>query len=222
MKQQRGMTLPEVLIALLVFAAIASTSVYALRLGIDSRDQLTTADQSLKAFQIARTLMKEDFAQLAMRPVRDEFGNHKPAAFLGNLTTFGGNAADDEKTLAAFVRDGWINPGARLPRSALQHVEYVFKGDALIRRARIYLDETTQSDVSERVLFEGLTTARAAFLTGEARGELVWTDIWPISDSRTGAPRAVSITVERDGEPPVVQYFWIGALINDQTVGAAP
>jgi prepilin-type N-terminal cleavage/methylation domain-containing protein len=60
--QQQGLTLPEVLIALLVFSAIAATSVYALRLGVDSRDQLARVDDELKSFQLARTLIKEDMA----------------------------------------------------------------------------------------------------------------------------------------------------------------
>ncbi len=209
--EQRGMTLPEVMIALLVFAAIASTSVYALRLGVDSRDQLGGVDDRLKSFQIARTLIKEDLAQVTNRIVRDEFGSPLPAAFRGNLVSFGGSAADDEKLLAAFVRAGWRNPDADAPRSALQYVEYVYKSGALIRRARVYLDETSNSDVMERVLFDGLDNARAAFLTGEQRGELQWADIWPVSN-RGAPPRAVALTLERAGEEPLEQLFWIGEV----------
>jgi general secretion pathway protein J len=205
------MTLPEVMIALLVFAAIASTSVYALRLGVDSRDQLGRVDDSLKSFQIARTLIKEDLAQATDRIVRDEFGAPLPAAFRGNLVSFGGSAADDERLLAAFVRAGWRNHEARAPRSALQYVEYVFKNGALIRRARVYLDDTANADVMERTLFEGLDDARMAFLTGELRGELQWADIWPVP-GRPAAPRAVSLTLEREGEEPLEQLFWIGEV----------
>ncbi len=209
--RQRGMTLPEVLVALLVFAAIASASVYALRLGVDSRDQLAAADAELKAFQIARTLIKEDLAQVTRRKVRDEFGEIGPAAFRGNLVTFGGRVEDDENVLMAFVRDGWVNPGAHAPRSALQYVEYIFRDGALIRRARIYLDEAAQSDVIERVLFDGLEGASAAFLVGEERGELAWADIWPVS-AASAPPPAVALRLEWPDRAPLEQRFWIGEM----------
>ncbi len=210
-RSQKGMTLPEVLIAILVFAAIASTSVYALRLGVDSRDQLAVADEQLKAFQIARTLIKEDMAQVVPRNVRDEFGENHAAPFQGNLVSFGARAADDEKTLLSFVRSGWRNPNAEAPRSTLQFVNYVFKNGALIRRARIYLDDASRSDEIERVLFEGLGNASAAFLIGETQGELDWADIWPVS-SEDAPPKAVSLTLEWPTGEPLVQLFWIGEM----------
>ncbi|WP_428409172.1 type II secretion system minor pseudopilin GspJ [Hyphococcus sp.] len=210
-RAQQGLTLPEVLIALLVFSAIAATAVYSLRLGVDSRDQLASVDKDLKSFQIARTLIKEDLAQVSARRVRDEFGDGRPAAFMGNLETFGARRQEDERVLASFVRAGWINPGADEPRSALQYVEYVFRGGALIRRTRAYLDEASDADTSERILFGGLLDARAAFLLGEQRGELDWADIWPVSGA--GAPpRALSIILEREGRAPIEQLFWIGAV----------
>jgi len=208
-RAQKGMTIPEVLISLLIFAAIASSCVYALRLAVDSRDQLSAADEKIKAFQISRTIIKEDLAQATSRSVRDEFGAQVGAYFRGNLVSYGGRAQDDEKLLAAFVRDGWQNPEADQPRSALQYVEYVYKGGALIRRAQVYLDATGQSEAIERVLFDGLTDARATYLIGETRGDLNWSDIWPVSGVIT-APRAIAITLEWTDKAPLEQFFWIG------------
>jgi general secretion pathway protein J len=210
-RRQRGLTLPEVLIALLVFSAIAATSVYALRLGVDSRDQLARVDDELKAFQIARAIIKEDMAQVTMRRVRNEFGDMEETVFRGNLESFGARREDDERLLAAFVRGGWINPDAEAPRSALQYVEYVYRNGALIRRSRAYLDEAPDADMSERVLFGDLQDARATFLLGEARGELEWADIWPVG-ANAPPPKAVAITLEREGRPPLQQFFWIGAF----------
>lgn len=210
-RRQNGFTLPEVMIALLVFAAIASTSVYALRLGVDSRDQLAAADERLKAFQIARTLIKEDLAQVTARNVRDEFGQLLPAAFRGNIVEFGGRVEDDETLLLAFVRNGWRNPNADAPRSSLQYVEYILKDGALIRRARVYLDEAAQSDVMERVLFDDLEDASVLFLIGENRGELEWADIWPVSGAAK-PPSAVLLTLTWSDQAPVEQRFWIGEL----------
>lgn len=209
-RSQRGMTLPEVLVALLMFSAIAATSVQALRLGVESRDQLEAMNARMKSEQLSRLLIKEDLAQIVLRTVRDEFGTTNTAPFRGNLTRYGGSAADDETTLAAFVRRGWINPEAESPRSALQYVEYIFRDGVLIRRARIYPDGAPGADVMERELFTGLDQVRAAFLVGEARGELQWADIWPTGGA--SLPKALSLTFERNGAPPLTQLFWIGEI----------
>lgn len=215
--RQKGFTLAEVLIALLIFALIAAASVYALRLGVDSRDQLAEADAVLKRIQISRTLIKEDLAQIVSRSVRDEFGVRTGGAFSGGQVRFGRTESDDEKTLVAFTRGGWLNPDAVAPRSALQHVEYVFKDGALIRRAFVYLDETENSEFVERVLFENLESAEAEFLNGEIRGELEWADAWPLSSGTRTPPRAVAITLYEDGKEPLRQLFWIGDVGEAQS-----
>lgn len=208
---QSGLTLAEVLIALLIFSFIAAASVYALRLGVESRDQLSAADSALKKIQIARLLIKEDLAQVADRPVRDEFGIVNAAAFAGGQVTFGRRAADDEKVLMSFVRSGWLNPNAQAPRSALQRVEYIFKNNALIRRSRVYLDETENIQTIDRILFDDLEDATAAFVNGEFRGELQWADAWPVSSAQLW-PEAVALTLYKTDEEPLRQLFWIGAL----------
>jgi len=211
-QSQKGVTLPEVLISLLIFALIASASVYALRLGVDSREQLSAADQQLKKLQIARILIKEDLAQVVARPARDEFGGLSPVYFAGGQTSFAGRAEDDEKILVSFTRGGWLNARAATPRSTLQHVEYIFKGGAIIRRARIYLDEAPNAEIVERVLFDGLTGANAQFLIGEFRGELDWADVWPVSGGAQRPPRAVALVLEQGGSETLRQLFWIGEV----------
>ncbi len=65
--------------------------------------------------------------------------------------------------------------------------------------------------MSERVLFDDLVDARAAFLLGEDRGELQWADIWPVAGG-SPPPRAIALTIEREDETPLRQLFWIGAV----------
>ena len=211
-QSQNGVTLPEVLISLLIFSLIASASVYALRLGVDSRDQLNAADDQLKKLQIARIIMKEDLAQVVARPTRDEFGRLTPVSFSGGQISFASRVEDDEKILVSFTRGGWLNPRAAAPRSALQQVDYVFRGGAVIRKARVYVDEAPNAEIVERVLFDGLEDATAQFLIGEFRGELDWADAWPVSGSATGAPRAVAIELETGAPEPLRQLFWIGEV----------
>lgn len=214
--KQHGLTLVEVMIALLVFALIASASVYALRLGVDSRDQLSEVDANLRALQLARVLIKDDLAQVVNRPVRDEFGVAKPAAFSGGQITFGSRAEDDEQILVEFVRGGWLNPNASDPRSTLQHIKYIFRQGTLWRRSYDYLDETENANFSERVLFDNLEDASASFLNGEFRGEPQWADAWPLGPGETAGPKAIAIDLTPENGTPFRQLFWIGSI------GAAP
>ena len=207
---QKGLTLVEVMVALMVFALIAAACVYALQMGVNSREQLEAADADLKEVQLARILIKEDLAQVVNRSVRDSFGVAKPSAFAGGQITFGGRAEDDEEILVEFVRGGWLNPNAQNPRSTLQHVQYIFTDGALVRRARLYLDETENADVIERVLFAELDDASADFLSGQNRGELEWADAWPVSGAASGPPKAVRISLSSEKLGDLEQLFWIG------------
>ena len=220
--RQKGLTLAEVMVALLIFSLIAASSVYALRLGVESRDQLEAADDELKRLQLARLLIKEDLAQITPRPARDEFGIAPASVFFGGEVVFSGRREDDERILLSFVRGGWVNPGAVSPRSALQHVEYVFTGGALVRRARAFVDETQASEGFERVLFDNLDEAYTEFLVGEVRGDLDWADAWPLDGAVIGGagggadaslPRAVALVMRmEEGAPLLRQYFWLGEL----------
>lgn len=212
MRRQQGFTLPEVLVALLIFSLIAAASVYALRLGVDSRDQLAASDERLKELQIARVLIKEDFAQVTARPVRDEFGILTPAYFHGGQSLFERRPVSGEDVLVTFVRGGWLNPNARAPRSALQYVEYIRKDDALIRRARVYLDDASRSERIERVLFDDIEGADIQFLAGEIRRELQWADAWPVSGAQSPPPRAVAITITDKNGDELRQLFWVGEI----------
>ncbi len=209
---QYGFTLAEVLVALLIFSLIAAASVYALNLGVNARDQLGDADEALKELQLARMLIKEDTAQIVMRPVRDEFGATAPAPFQGGRNIVRSRIEDDEQILVSFTRAGWLNPQASAPRSALQYVEYLKRGNAVIRRSRPYLDDARGASRVERVLFSNVETAAAEFVVGEFRGELEWTNEWPVSGSGPAAPIAMALIVGSANGEEIRHLFWIGSL----------
>jgi general secretion pathway protein J len=211
LEAQRGLTLAELLVALLVFSFVAAASVYSLRLGVEAREQLSEADARLGEFEVARMLIKEDMTQLVARAVRDEFGNALGPPFQGGTELRVRPAVPGERLLLAFVRDGWANPDGEAPRSSLQYVEYVEKEGAIIRRARPFLDDARGQPRFERVLFRGTSDVQIAFLNGEARGELQWTEGWPVGGAG-GFPRAISLafSTERFGE--LSQLFWIGEI----------
>ena len=215
---QRGLTLPELMIALLIFGFISSVGLYVLRLGVDGREQLQTTDETLREWQMARLIVRQDLLQLSMRTVRDEFGNRQLGPVLAGLGFTGRDPVQGEIPLLAFARSGWTNDDDLAPRSTLQYVEYVQVGDEIIRRARPYLDGAEDQPISQRVLFTGVRDVEISCFAGEGSRGLNWTQDWP-GPFGVGAPRAIrfSFTTERFGD--MEQLFWIGDLpLSDDPV----
>ncbi len=211
-KPQSGFTLPELLVALLIFSLVATAAVFALRLGVNAREQLTRASGTLADWQAARIIIKEDLAGMVVRPVRDEFGSPAGPPFRGGMEAYERNAPRGETRLAAFVRAGWSNPGGDAPRSNLQHVEYLYRDGALVRRIRPFIDDARGQKRFERALLRDIGDVEMNFLTGEVRGELDWAAAWPLPQLRQPFPMALSIAVRSGRFGEVEQLFWIGPL----------
>jgi general secretion pathway protein J len=210
-RRQHGLTLPELLVALLIFAMISGAAVYALRLSVEGREQLTAADGDIRAMQVARLVLKQDLAMVALRTVRDEFGDPYPAPFLGGDGLAFRRPKEGERVLLAFVRRDWANPGDVAPRSTLQAVEYLVIGDKFVRRVRPYLDDARGQPRIDRALLEGVTNVEIGFYGGTETGAgLSWTALWPAPPATGPAPEAIRLvmTTKRFGE--IEQLFWIG------------
>lgn len=210
-QRQRGLTLVELLIAMLVFSAIAAASIYVLRMGIDGRDQLEVADARGRDFTIARTIIRSDLSQIAPRVVSDEFGARPGAPFEGGDAFLNRPGIDGETQLVAFVRRGWANP-LNAPRPRLQFVEYVYRDNRVIRRARPYLDAARDHDVIERVLFDGVSLAEMSFLRGETSAGLDWVSGWP-APGASEPPRAVRLRIISERHGDLSQLFYLGDVV---------
>jgi general secretion pathway protein J len=207
--RQSGVTLPELLIALFIFALISGAAVYTLRLSIDGREQLARSDSTVRDLQVLRIILREDLLQMAPRTARDEFGNLPPAQFLGGAGFSFRTPVEGETPLLGFVRDGRANPEAVAPRSTLQPVEYILVGDRLVRRTRTYVDAARSAKIVDRVLMKGVRSVRPQFLNGETPSGLQWVELWP-SLGAVGAPRAMRLELETEAFGALTLDFWIG------------
>ncbi len=202
---QRGLTLAEMLVALSVFGLIALTCLLMLRLSINSDEQLNRTSQMVTEFQIARTLIKADLAQITQRQVRNEIGEVMAAPLIGGAYSRGNFVTNDqnETLLLAMISNGRINPGDIYPQSSLQYIEYRLVEDKILRRVWTYLDRLQETPHSEQVLFKGLKDVSIRFLDGTR-----WTDQW---QSRAGvlAPRALQLEFAHPLLGPVNQIFYI-------------
>ncbi|MEL7028452.1 MAG: type II secretion system minor pseudopilin GspJ [Pseudomonadota bacterium] len=198
MNKSRGFTLAEMLVALFAFAVLSAAATSILTYSLQSKEALSKADDELRAFQIARAVMKSDFGQVALRPVRDPFGGFPGVSFAGGELAPPG-------VLIAFVRRGWENPDGLEQRASLQYVEYLLVNDALVRRSRARLDPTLDTPVSERVLLEGVADASISFLQSDQ-----WSDRWETRGSLSGrTPQALAIEMDLADLGPVRQVFMV-------------
>jgi general secretion pathway protein J len=194
----RGFTLVEMLVAMALFSLLAVAASSLLGVSLRNADVFARADAATRELQIARTIMRADFSQIARRPVRDAYGARTP-------TIFAGGAAVAEKPILAFVRYGWDNPGGVDPRASLQYVEYAVAGNALVRRSRPYLDPTPETPVTTATLLSDVSAAQVTFLS---RGQ--WAETWVVATAQNALPEAIALDVKLAAAESIRQAFLVG------------
>ena len=85
--KERGFTLVEMLVALAIFAGIATIGVGLLRASVDTQGAVQDRLGAMGAVNRLRSIMAGDLAQAALRPVRGPDGAVQPA-FRGDARGF--------------------------------------------------------------------------------------------------------------------------------------
>lgn len=194
----RGFTLVEMLVAMAIFSLLAISASSMLSVSLRNAETFERADAATRELQIARTIMRSDFSQIAHRPVRDSYGAPVQGMFTGGLAAL-------DKPILAFVRHGWDNPGGADDRSSLQYVEYALADGALVRRSRPYLDPTPETPVTTAKLLSNVKAANASFL---ARGQ--WADQWIAAPPQNTLPEAIALDVTQGASNQIRQAFLVG------------
>jgi len=189
----RGFTLVEMLVALLTFSIVSAAAVSLLNLTLRNKDIFDRSSAAIQEMQVARAIMKADFAQVSPRHVRDAFGGRPQSSF---------GKGNDGRVLLSIVRRGWDNPQGAEARSSLQYVEYALEDGALVRRARPYLDAAPNTPLAAHTLIAHVAGAQVAFLSAGK-----WSDQWRPVGTVGELPNAVAITLSVEGLGDVRQAF---------------
>lgn len=139
----RGFTLLELLVALAVFAVLATLAYGSLGRVLEAQDTLAARAEALGRLQRAQALLARDCAALVARPVRDELGDPEPAlrrAPDGSL----------ELTHGAFG-----NPLDQ-PRAQLQRVRWQLREGVLYRDAWPVLDRVPGTRPKAQRMLDGV------------------------------------------------------------------
>ncbi len=181
----RGFSLVEILVALVVFAAMAAISWGAL--GQIARARGALAVQQDRFGDIVRVVgeLERDLRQAISRPLRGNHGETLPAL----------RGSSEQLELS---RVGFANPRAE-PRSNIERVAWMRDGETLERQRWRVLDRAANSMPEARVALDRARGLRFRYLDREG----TWSETWPPRDERPDVlPRAVEwrLTLEDFGE----------------------
>lgn len=175
---ERGFTLIEMMIALLIFALLAAAGVSLLSFGVRAQAVAGKKLDDVAALYRLDGVLVADLAQALPRSVRDEGGAARPAFEGGNGTT-----------LLRLVRGGWDNVDGA-PRASVQKVEYVLSENGTIDRiAYPMLDGA--SPLPPATMLANVATVSLRYRLAGA-----WADRWQ-GQPAMPLPDAVEMTITR-------------------------
>lgn len=180
MKNVKGFTLFEVVVAVSIFAVIGAMTMSSLIQVGRTGEQVTESQRQLSEVQFALGYMGKDIIQMVNRKIRDQYGDEQSQLII------------DEGRLT-FTRQGWNNL-LQQPRSNLQRVEYALVDDVLQRSYWPQLDQSYSEVKIEQTLLKGVEDFSVKLLT-KGKEEI---DSWPQGDQDSSELKPVALELNLD------------------------
>ncbi len=192
-----GFTLLELLVAMAIFAFLATASYGILDMALNTRDHTERAAKSLQNLQMGMTILQRDLMQLVNTSIVDEFGDEQPALL----------TPKDRRSLVEFTHSGWRN-SANQARSNLQRVAYALDDNTLYRYHWPRLHRASQQQPIKAVLLKDIEEVELDYLDQENSR---WHAEWPpiTLTGNPGLPAALRLTITFLDGDQVVRLFGV-------------
>lgn len=174
----RGFTLVEMLVALVIFALMSAAGVTVLRASVTTEEDVIARLDGQSGQDRLIALFRDDVAQAIARPLIG-VGDARQPSFRG------------EATRMSLVKNGWANPGEQA-RASIQRVEWALADGGAGRTAHLFLDG---SDPGQAAMLVKAGNVRFRYRLGTG----AWSDRFEPSE-RELLPSAVEMTVDADGD----------------------
>lgn len=201
--RRRGFTLIEILVALVVFAAMAAITWGALGQIARTRSALALEQDRFGATVRSIGDLERDLRQAIARPLRGNYGEQVPALF----------GTSDHIELS---RLGFANPRAEA-RSNIERVLYDLDNKKLRRGRYAVLDRAAGSVAEWRDLLDQVAELRLRYLAADGS----WRDQWPPRDAQPEElPRAIELRMRLEDLGELRRVVALPSAIPRQGVGA--
>ena len=190
-KHSQGFTLLELLVAVVVFAIMATMAYSSLGIALSHRQQAEVQAERLAELQKVFTIMGRDIEQAINRPVRGNYA-YGPADKEAPL-----KGSEYGSSILELTRTGLSNP-MKMKRSRLQRVGYVLSEGDLVRQSWFVLDRIPDTEPYESVILSEVESVQLQFMNDQYQ----WRPSWPENTATTQSPspfvmpRAVEVIVE--------------------------
>ncbi len=183
MNKESGFTLIEILIALAVFAIMASITSSTLYYAFNTRTRVNEQSERLSSLQLAMSIVQQDISQTAERAIRGNDMRLFPI-FIGR------------PDYLEFTRDGDVNPGGLEKRSTLKRVALVCENGSLLRRTWDSLDPFDRNTYADKVLLTHLSDCHFGYLNQSLQVFPEWrTDAVNQDQNKESLPKAVQVNL---------------------------
>lgn len=193
MKSDRGFTLVEMLVALVIFALLAAAGVALLSSSLTTQRAIAARLDASSALARTTDLLALDFAQALPRVTQAPDGALRPA--------LSGGAGGQTGVLVSLVRGGvWHDPQ---DEAAIAHVTLTLRDHALYRATRAVSRDPDAG--RETRLIGGIAAVRLRY---RRAGE--WRASWP-EGRGDQLPDAIELMLTRDQGAPLRLVFLVGS-----------
>ncbi|HET9031388.1 MAG TPA: type II secretion system minor pseudopilin GspJ [Dokdonella sp.] len=201
--RRRGFTLIEILVSLVIFAAMAAITWSALSQIARTRSALAAEQDRFAHIVRIMSNLERDLRQAISRPLRGNYGEQVPAV-LGTTERI------------ELSRLGFANPRAE-PRSNIERVLYDIDNKKLRRGRYAVLDRAAGSMPQWRDMLDQVSDFRLRYLGSDG----AWREQWPPRETPIDElPRAIELRLRLDDMGELRRVISLPSTIPRKGVGA--